>query len=66
MATKYFCDRCGAECNERYLVEVVRSNSIFTFGETGVYRERTDLCSVCKRALDLFLNKNIVRPREDA
>ena len=63
MATKYFCDRCGAECNERYLVEVVRGNSISAFGEMGVYRERTDLCEVCKRGLDLYVGRKTTCPK---
>lgn len=31
MAIKYYCDRCGNECNERFIVEITKGSTEFQY-----------------------------------
>lgn len=50
MAIKYYCDRCGSECNERFIVEITK-------GSTKSQYECFDLCETCKTGLKLYLKR---------
>lgn len=50
MAIKYYCDRCGSECNERFIVEIAKDSMEFQ-------HEHLDLCETCKMGLNLYLKR---------
>ena len=50
MAIKYYCDRCGSECNKRFIVEITKVSTEFQY-------ERFDLCETCKTGLKLYLKR---------
>ena len=50
MAIKYYCDRCGSECKERFIVEITKGSTEFQY-------ERLDLCETCKTGLKLYLKR---------
>ena len=47
---KYYCDRCGSECNGRFIVEIAKDGAEFQ-------HEHFDLCETCKTGLNLYLKR---------
>ena len=47
---KYYCDRCGSECNGRFIVEIAKDGAEFQ-------HEHFDLCETCKMGLNLYLKR---------
>lgn len=63
---KYFCDRCGTEIDFESLDKYRRSTDVlydtcvdaWTHGETGYhYHSPVELCTDCKRDLDIVVTE---------
>ena len=59
--TKYYCDRCGIECNEKDLKEVRIPKENTGYGSFAT--KSIEVCSTCKteydRIIDMFVDLRI-------
>ena len=51
---KYYCDRCGAECEETYLTEVAIPKEKKGFGSFST--DRITVCSSCNREYEKVID----------